>query len=264
MNLATVTAGQAFVSVTCRLLTLAISMAALLGIVRRSRHGNRDGVVATLAVAAVPLIAITTYGGEVIFRAYLFALPFLAFLAMGAFFPSSAEAGPRRAFRTSAALGVFAMTIAVAFVFANNGKDRQYAFATGDIAVMEWLYDTAPPMTLIIEGATFSPVQFRNIEHFTTVSIADEPAKSSEELLHDPASVLARWLEDKQYQAAFVVLTRNQKAYVDALGAMPRGSLDHIERALLTSPRFRLVRVSDGVKIFALNDVLRGVGEWMR
>jgi hypothetical protein len=260
VDLSTVTSGQAFVSIICRLLTLAIAVAACLGGVRRISSGGRDGVAAALALAAVPLVAVTTYGGEVIFRVYLFALPFLALLAMRLFFPSPAT---QNSPRVSMTLAMFAAALAIAFVFANNGKDRQYAFAAGDIDAMRWLYETAPPDTLIIQGANFSPSQFRNIEHFTEVSIADEPRESQAELLRDPSSVLGRWLENEQYQAAFVVLTRNQKAYVEALGAMPPGALDWIEQALLTSPRFRLVRASGGTKIFALNPAFRGVGAWI-
>ena len=43
---------------------------------------------AALTIAAVPMLAVTSYGGEVIFRVYLFALPFLAFYAATLFFPS--------------------------------------------------------------------------------------------------------------------------------------------------------------------------------
>src|SRR5262249_18534593 len=132
-----------------------------------------------------------------------------------------------------------------------------------DVVAIRWLYDTAPQGTLIVEGAHLYPSQFRNAEYFTHVSLADEPPESRAEVLANPVSVLARWLDNDQYRATFIVLTRNQKAYVDALGIMPRGGFDRIEQALLASPRFRLVHAVGGTRIFALNQALHGMGEWV-
>jgi hypothetical protein len=260
-DMSVVSRGQALISLICRGLTLTIAVAALIGGMRRLGCGYRDGLAAALAVAAVPLLAVTSYGGEVIFRVYLFALPFLAFFAAALFFPS-----PRRGISadTLAGAALFGVVLAVAFVFANNGKDRQYAFTPEEVAAMQWLYDTAPPGTLIIEGAHVDPSQFRNVEYFTQVSLADEPPESRADVLAHPVPVLARWLDNDEYRAAFIVLTRNQKAYVEALGIMPRDGLDGIEQALLASPRFRLVHAAGGTKIFALNQAVRGMGDWVK
>jgi hypothetical protein len=202
----------------------------------------------------------TSYGGEAIFRAYLFALPFLSLLAIWLFYPT---ARPRHPIQSAGAAATFALALAVAFVFANNGKDRQYAFAPEDIAVMQRLYSTLPERTLIIEGAYFSPSLFRDIEHVTRVSIADEPLQSRNDLVARPAATLARWLDDDRYKAAFVVITRNQKAYVDDMGIMRTGDLDRIEHALLGSPRFRLLYSAGGTSVFTLNRAVVEGGEWI-
>lgn len=259
-DMSIVSRGQALVSLICRTLTLTIAVAALVGGLRRVASGYRDGLAAALALSAVPMLAVTSYGGEVIFRVYLFALPFLAFFAATLFFPS-----PRKGLFAGAATGaaLFGAGLAVAFVFANNGKDRQYAFAAEEVAAMQWLYDRAPPGTLVVEGAHVDPSQFRNVEYFTHVSLADEPPDSRADVLAHPVAVLARWLDNDEYRAAFIVITRNQKAYVEALGVMPRGALDGVEQALLTSPRFRLVHAAAGTKIFAVNQAVRGMGDWV-
>jgi len=260
VDISVVSPGQGFIALVCRLLTLVISLAALVGGMRRMACGYRDGVAAALAAAPLPLLAVTSYGGEIIFRIYLFALPFLAFFAAALFFPS-----PRRgsSVETSAGAALFGFALAVAFVFANNGKDRQYAFTSEDVAAAEWLYENAPQGTLLVEGAPLYPEQFRNVEYFTRVSLANEPAESRIEVLADPVPVLARWLDNDGYRAAFIILTRNQEAYVEALGIMPRGGFDKIRQALLASPRFRLVHATRGTMIFTLNEAVRGMGEWV-
>jgi len=259
-DMSIVSRDQALVSLICRTLTLTIAAAALIGGLRRLASGYRDGIATALALSAVPMLAVTSYGGEVIFRVYLFALPFLAFFAATLFFPS-----PRKGLSVDTATGaaLFGAALAIAFVFANNGKDRQYAFAREEVAAMEWLYDRAPPGTLVVEGAHIDPSQFRNVEYFTYVSLADEPPESRADVLAHPVAALARWLDNDEHQAAFVVITRNQKAYVEALGLMPRGALDGIEQALLASPRFRLVHAAGGTNIFAVNQTVRDMGEWV-
>jgi hypothetical protein len=259
-DLAVISRGQALVSLICRLLTFGIAIAAVAGGARRWMAGYRDGVAAALTIAPLPLLAVTSYGGEIMFRVYLFALPFLAFFAAAVFFPSPQHG---HSHGTLAAAVPFGFALAAAFVFANNGKDREYAFAPDDVAAVQWLYDRAPQGTLIVEGASLYPSLFRNVEYFTPVSIADEPADSRAELLANPASVLAHWLDNGDYRAAFVILTRNQESYVNAMGIMPNGGFEKIKQALLASPRFSLVHASGGTMIFALNPAVRGMGEWI-
>ena len=61
-------------------------------------------------------------------------------------------------------------------------------------------------------------------------------------------------MHDPSHAAAFLIITRSQKAEVAELGAMPPGSLDVIERKLLASPRFRAVFRNRDATVFALAD----------
>ena len=51
------------------------------------------------------------------------------------------------AFCITAVLGV------IGFLFANNGKDREYTFTRDEVDAAAWLYGRAPPNSLLIEGA---------------------------------------------------------------------------------------------------------------
>lgn len=247
------TPGSVWVTVASRVLTGCIVSLACIGGVRRFLAGHRDGSAIVLALAPLPLLVATTYGGEIIFRVYLFAVPFLAFFAAAVFLPST-----RGDFSSKQQVAfVFAsLALAVGFLLANNGKDRQYRFSPDEVAAARWLYEQATPATLLVEGARSYPSQFRNYENFTYLPIANESGEALSEIQRDPANVIGRWLSDGRWQAGFVLITRSQKAYADVQGRMPAGALDRIEQALIASPRFQISYASKDATIFKLNSAL--------
>jgi hypothetical protein len=103
-----------------------------------------------------------------------------------------------------------------------------------------------------------------NYENFFYLPMADEDAESRADILAEPVNTLARWLDDPQWKANYVIFTRSQKAYVDDMGIMEPGALDRIEQALLRSPRFKLVLANKDARIFTLNPATRTMGPWAR
>ena len=188
-----VVAGQVWVSRASRLLPVIIALAAAAGGIRRLLAKHWDGPAVVLALAPIPVLAGTSYGGEAIFRIYFFGLPFFAFFAAAAFFPT-ADNG-----KSPIVKGIFvilSMVLFVGFILANNGKDRQYTFRPGEVAASLWLYENAPPQSLFIEGTRDYPAQFMNYEYFSYLAIADEDAETQAEIMNDPVSVFGRWLSE--------------------------------------------------------------------
>ncbi len=247
-NVADVSAERAWVVLFGRALSAGVIVLALLGGLRRLLNGHWDLTAAALLLSPMPLIAVA-YGGESIFRVYLFASPFLAFFAAAAFFPSTRAGKPAYVFLPLAIVLLFST---IGFLFANNGKDREYRFAQDEVAVAEWLYRTAPEDTLLIEGSRSYPSQFMNYENFYYLAISLEAKSTREEIAADPSGVFLRWMDSPQWRDAYVILTRSQKASLEANGQLRPGDFDHIERDLLTSPRFKLVRASTNAKVFRL------------
>ncbi len=256
-----VSPGQAWVSRASRGVTAAVVAIAVLGGVRRLMEGHRDGAAILLTLTAVPVLGATAYGGEAAFRIYLFALPSLAFFAAALFFPAERSAFP---WSTRLLILVIGAGLAIGFILANNGKDRQYRFTPAEVSAAEWLYQHAPPHSLLVEGSSNYPSQFLNYENFTYVRIADENTESQRAIEADPVDVLGRWLDDPQWNAAYIIITRSQKAYVDDMGILPKGSLDRIERALLASPRFHLAYATRDAVIFTLDGAAMDMGSWAK
>jgi hypothetical protein len=238
--------GQVLVAAVARGLVVAVCVLAALGWVRLVRSGGAARVPVFLAAAPLALFATGDYDGEILFRIYLFALPFLAFLAAHAFLT---RATARE--RAGAIFAVAACGLLAAFVVAHYGKERQYYFSPEEIAAARYVYTHAPRGALLIEGSRNYPGQFANYESFDYVPLSREPRSSQVRVITRPAAVLSEWMAKRAHSAAFLIITRSQKAEVEELGVMPPGSLDRIERALSASPRFEAVFRNRDAVVFA-------------
>jgi hypothetical protein len=58
-------------------------------------------------------------------------------------------------------------------------------------------------------------------------------------------------MDNRLYRGAYLIITRSQKLEAEADGAMPPGSIDAIEHALLSSPRFRVVYRNQDAVVFS-------------
>lgn len=248
-DLGQVSPGQFWVSAAARGLTGLIAAAALIGGLCRLLSHRRDGVAAWLALAPLPLVVATSYGGEILFRVYFYALPGLCFFAAAPFGTGASLARTRMG---SALFAVLLLALVPAFILANNGKDRQYRFTPDEIEVARWLYANAPAGSLLIEGSRSYPSQFLNYENFVYVPISEEDPEVRQDVIDDAASVLGRWLGQSD-RGGYVILTRSQRVSVEDIGIMPPGSFARIEASLLASPRFVLVKASPDAMVFTLH-----------
>ena len=239
-------AGGALVTWAGRAVVLGVCALAVVGMTRRFIGGHRDWTVVGLAGAPVVLLVTTDLDGEILFRIYMFALPFLALLGAWALTTASSR------LLTLTWTAAIAALVLTGFLFAFFGKESRYRFSADEVAAAEFVYNSPVGRTLLVEGSRNYPAQFRNYEQFVYVPIDREPTDGQQRLLADPASVLAEWLAQPGFDDALVILTRSQSAEIDAIGSMPAGSLDRIEAALLASPRFVASFSTADAKVFRL------------
>jgi hypothetical protein len=245
-----ISAGQAAVVIGDRFLVQAMVVLALVGIVSRLLRRRSVGLLCGLLCAPALLVA-TDYEGEVLFRVYLFAIPWLALTAAIAI---TAVFDGQPAWFAPAARTAVAGLLLVGFLFAYLGKEASNYFTPGEVAVTTWLYEHAPPNTLLVEGSRNYPGSSRNYENFRYVAIGREPADSQARIQADPEAAMYRWMSDDRFAASYVLITRSQKMEEASVPSMPAGLLDELESALRTSPRFRVVRENSDAVVFALAD----------
>ena len=234
-----------------RAVVLVATAVALVG-AWRSWQARGLGVTAALLMALpAGLVLITGFGGEVLFRAFLFGSPFIAFLAAAACLPRDGRGMPVRNLLLTT---VLTAALLPGFLFSYYGKEQQNYFTAGEVAAVAWVSDHGRPGSLLVEASRNYPAQFRNYERFTYVPIDREPPESSGSLVADPADRLDDWLRDPRYTDAYVLLTRSQEFAVEASQSLPPGSVDRIESALRRSPRFVVAFSNADAVVFALAD----------
>ena len=248
--------GQALVSNMGRVTLGIVAVLAVWGIFRELRRRRVDGAGLALLAAPAMLLFANTFGGEIVFRSYLFALPLLSWYAALAIWPAIGASGRvvsrgRATVRGAAAL-VLTGALLAGFLFGYYGKDAYYTFSRHEIAASAYVLDHAPPRTLLVTVTSNYPGQWKNYERLTYVPIASEPASTWKRVEADPVGVMSGWLSGSEYADGYILLTRSQEREVESTGVLPPGSIARFRRALEASPRFRVVYASPEAQVFQL------------
>jgi hypothetical protein len=249
-------ADQVTVSTMGRVALLAIALLALWGIARELRRRHVDLAALALLGAPLTLVVANSFGGEIGFRAYLFALPILSWYAAAGLWPAAGRLGRavsrRRARMRAVAVFLAAAVLLSGFLFGYYGKDRWYYFSRDEVAASEQVLQAAPPNSLLVTFTANYPGQSENYDNLVYVPIATEPAASQARLLAHPARVLAAWLSESGYADGYVLITRSQEREIEALGLLPAGTVARVRRELRASSRFELAYDSPDAQVFVL------------
>lgn len=237
-ELATLSPEQQLVAAGGRLAVAVMALLALAGIVRRLRRHLLDRAGLMLCILPLGLLVSSSYGGEVVFRTYLFTLPFVALAAATAFLPGKRS---RSTTAVAVAAAIVSVVLLAGFSLAYYGKESWSWFAPGEVRAAELVAAQAPEGSLLVHGTLAYPAQSRNADRFTYVSIVDEPKYSVDTVLRDPVGTLASWMSESKYRAAYLLITRSQIAETDAVGLLPRGALARVRDAVAHSTRFKVL-----------------------
>ncbi|HEY3020258.1 MAG TPA: hypothetical protein VGJ32_08700 [Solirubrobacteraceae bacterium] len=236
--------GHHFVVWARLVFTGALWAVALAGGVRRLRAGRGGGSLAVLALVPFALPLLQAYGGEILMRSYLFALPFAAFFAASLLLEGAAlRRGLVLAAASALLVGGFAVArygnAGVSFYTPNeiHAIDRLYALAPPNAAVM------APGPNLPWQSKRYTDIDFQLVAH----RLPPSPHPRSESEL---ASAVGRRLQHDGNPASFVIVTRSLIEYDRLFGAARWGSAAALEHGLARSPRFRTVIDEPDARVF--------------
>jgi hypothetical protein len=221
---------------------------AVLGWLRRRRHGQDDMTVTLLAVAPFPFLVLQPYGGELLLRVYFFALPFVAFLAAGLFLPVK---GAAASWRAAGAIGLAVVVLLGGFLFARYGNERIEHFTAEELAAVRHLYEIAPPGSLLLAATPDLPWKFQDYasyEYRTVGSLKSSHRGGNGDLVKPVLDIMRQ----HQRPGAYFIITRSHRADAEARGILPPESLDRLEQALRRSPTVQLIYANQDAQIYAL------------
>ena len=217
---------QVLIDWAARGLSAVLGILAIVGFWRYRRHHNARARrswlrIALLAAAAIPAVAANSYGGEIIFRVYLFAVPFMAIAGAAAFFPH-----PRigRSIRTTVVFMVTMLLLLAGFSLGNFGQEAVNYFTPREVAASDWLYRTAPPGAEIVGADSNFPWAFVHYTWYSYQFLDSVPASLNSAVLRTPARTAASLMRQGNPRTAYLILTRSQATEISMSGTWPASS----------------------------------------
>ncbi len=249
--------GQAFSALTVRGLSLAVWLLVAL-VLWRKRHALGT-VVTPLLLAIVPfgLLFAQNYGGEAIYRVFLFSAPWCAYLIAGLATEWSDRWRPPR--WVGVVVATFALTIGLAgTIQGRHGQlevDQQHA---ADIAAAQYLYSHAEPGATIVLATTDFPSRLTaNYGQFNRSVPVGEPdlatgAKLTGVLDGDAIPAIESFAGTFEGSTTYLVISGQMRQQAQYFGYLPDGSLDALQAALAQAPQWTVFYRNSDVTIYQL------------
>ena len=241
---------QRIVSMAARGTTAAVLLLAGLGFLRSFRTSIAWRSAIILSVTPCFLVAASSYGNEILFRAFLFVLPMAALFAGALWFSREPLPGSRP---TIISLSVVLVVLAFGSLLAQHGNDIFTVFSDDEVAAATALYQHAPPGAGVIQLSVSYPTKFDHYENVTELSVSTFSEQAKDRFLADPAEVFAEWLA-ADFDTGYVLLTRSQAADVTRRGALPSEAPQAIATALRKSAEFEILYDSPDGMLFRLRE----------
>ena len=251
--------GRLATAAAARILSAGVWGLAALGAVVRLRRGEPTLPYLALMVAPAIILGGQNYGGEAIFRVYLFSLPWAAYLAVGLFVAA-------REWRPSfAAVGSVAVAVVMAGLFlqAYFGGEAVNRTSPNDLAAATYFYEhAAPGSVLVLSAPNFPTRNSPDYDRFLRSDAASDPNLMGEPAFRGKvlgAGMLPRiersiLVQLRPGTPTYLVVGEGQRVYSDTYGILPTGSLDALDEALAASPRWRLFFRRGGAAVYEFVD----------
>lgn len=269
----TYSAGRQLVSAVTRGMTLLLWGVAALGVFRAWRERHLDLRPVLLAAAPFPMLALGSYGGEMVLRIYLFSLPFMAYLAATALYsPVTRPEWVNVPVRSSTPLFTYAPTpqtpgrweaagsllMGVVMVgglfFSAYGNERTNRVTPRDVKAAEYLYTYAPPESAIV---TFSVDSFPlklagDYSQYEHMPLVDDQLDRNVTFGPPQYQGLREQLREAGVEQGFVVFTETQRVYAEGNRILAPGAFADFERLVRADPGARLIYREGSARIYRI------------
>lgn len=236
--------GQVVVAWVDRGLSATVVLLALVAIWRRP-WTRRTGLPLA-ALAPFPLLAANSYGGEMVFRVYLFALPSCAFLVAALLL----RPGPRPRLRAVASVTVMVALLGGLF-FGYYSKEKMNYFAPGEVTAAHRLIELAPPGAVVVSVTGNVPGAADRYDQHPRIQLNQDSEQTRQLLLTDPlAGLLNATAFADPGTPAYLILSRGQANECFLTGVLPTDTVARLGSAVDRLPRFTVVFRNDDAVVY--------------
>jgi hypothetical protein len=186
----------------------------------RRRSFGRVIIPAVLAFSPFVILGAQSYGGEAIYRVFLFSAPWCALLIAGGIYelPLSRRVAVRTALTALAC---------VAFVFAGlqglYGAVAVNAFTPRELTASRWLYSHVARGSLIVLPVdNFPALQVADYNKYEIQVMPADPQLGESWLDEGNLTQVRNWIADLGHRTAYIVVSPSMSASAEYFGA-PRG-----------------------------------------
>ena len=217
-------------------------------VVQRRKALGRVLIPALLAFSPFVILGAQSYGGEAIYRVFLFSAPWCALLIAGALFELRL---PRRLpirWPLTAAICVAALFAGLQGLY---GPVSVNAFTGSELSASRWLYAHAPKGSLIVLPVdNFPTLQTADYNSYQLQVMPADPQLGAAWLDEGNLGQVKRWIGGLGHRTAYIVVSRSMSASARYFGA-PRG-YDKLVTEIPTALRGSAVYRDSGTTIYRL------------
>jgi hypothetical protein len=228
-------------------ITVGVFALAVFGAWRRRRGGFDDRVALVLLAAPLPAL-LESYGGEMVLRVYLFALPGTCVLAAYAFFP--AVRSVRRSWSGLLVAGVCSLVLVGGFLLARYGNEAYEMTRPGELAIAEYVYQHGEsPVLFMVDNddpwaTPFIPLGYQDVD---SIKFGSMRAPMNPRNVDTVVAAL-----HKLGPQGYLLTTRSQDWYLNSVADYPRSWGDAFRAHMREDPRVRVVTENADAALYTL------------
>lgn len=253
--------GQAVSALTVRGLSLFVWLLVVVMAWRYRRAFGQVLIPVVLAIVPFGLLLAQNYGGEAIYRVFLFSAPWCAFLIgrLAADWAPRFAALVRLRWAGTAVATVVLLLMLVGTIQGRHGQlevDEQHA---ADITAAQYLYANGQPgATILLATPDFPSRLTANYGEFNRSVPVGEPdlvtgANLRGVLDGDALPAIESFAGSFHGTTTYLVITDEMRRQANYFGYLPNGSLDALQAALSDAPQWTIFYRNPGVVIYQLH-----------
>jgi hypothetical protein len=188
----------------------------LVVIALRRRRAGRVAIATALAFSPFAILVAQSYGGEAIYRVYLFSAPWCALLIAGAL--CELRLPLRWLLVAAACFGTL-----FAGVQGLYGPVLTNAFTPAELNASVWLYSHAPRGSLIVLPVLpFPTLESADYNHYEVQAMPADPQLGESWMNEGNLPQVENWIAGLGHRSAYVVVSRSMRDWANYYGA-PKG-----------------------------------------